>query len=117
MKRRLPKLMVILLLCVPSLLRAENLMDIYERALQNDPLIRQAEAKQSAAGESRTQGLARFFPTLAASAASGREWRRNRIASLDDLFPANQEYWNQSFSVNLTQPLFHWDHWIQLSQS
>lgn len=109
--------MVILLLCVPSLLRAENLMDIYERALQNDPLIRQAEAKQSAAGESRTQGLARFFPTLAASAASGREWRRNRIASLDNLFPANQEYWNQSFSVNLTQPLFHWDHWIQLSQS
>ncbi|MSS76617.1 MAG: channel protein TolC [Methyloglobulus sp.] len=117
MKRRLPKLMVILLLCVPSLLRAENLMDIYERALQNDPLIRQAEAKQSAAGESRTQGLARFFPTLAASAASGREWRRNRIASLDNLFPANQEYWNQSFSVNLTQPLFHWDHWIRLSQS
>jgi outer membrane protein len=117
MKRRLPKLMVMLLLCVPALLRAENLMEIYERALQNDPLIRQAEAKRSAAGESRTQGLARFFPTLAASAASGREWRHNRIASLNNLFPANQEYWNHSFSVNLTQPLFHWDHWIRLSQS
>jgi outer membrane protein len=92
-------------------------MDIYERALQNDPLIRQAEAKQSAAGESRIQGLARFFPTLAATAASGREWRHNKIVSLNNLFPANQEYWNNNFSVNLTQPLFHWDHWIQLSQS
>jgi len=117
MRRRLNNLIAVLLISAPSLLRAENLMDIYERALQNDPIVKQAEAKQSAAGESRTQGLARFFPTLAATGASGREWRHNRIASLNNLFPANQEYWNHNFSVNLTQPLFHWEHWIQLSQS
>ncbi len=92
-------------------------MAIYELALKNDPTIKKAEANQSAAGESRNQGFARFFPTIAASGASNREWRHSTIASLNNLFPANQEYWNNSFGVNLTQPLFHWDHWVQLSQS
>ena len=92
-------------------------MAIYERALANDPVIKQAEAKQSAAGESRQQGLARFFPNVAVSGTSGREWRHNKIASLNALFPASQEYWNHSFSLNVNQPLFHWDHWTQLSQS
>lgn len=117
MRQRLTNLIAVLLISVPCLLRAENLVDIYERALQNDPIVKQAEAKQSAAGESRSQGLARFFPTVAATGASGREWRHNKIKSLTNLFPASQEYWNSSFSVNLTQPLFHWDHWVQLSQS
>ena len=92
-------------------------MAIYERALENDPIIKQAEANQSAIGESRKQGLARFFPTIAATGSSSREWRHNSIASLSNLFPANQEYWNNLINVNLTQPLFHWDHWVQLSQS
>lgn len=98
-------------------LRAENLMAIFERALQNDPIIKQIEAKRSAAGENRDQGLARLFPTIALKGASGREWRHNRIVSLNNLFPTSQEYWNHSFSLTLTQPLFHWDHWVKLSQS
>jgi outer membrane protein len=117
MKRRFSRLMAILLASAPSLLWAEDLMTIYERALQNDPIIKQAEAKQAAAGENRTQGLARFFPTLAATGTSAREWRHNKIASLNSLFPANQEYWSNAFNINLTQPLFHWEHWVQLSQS
>jgi len=28
-----------------------------------------------------------------------------------------QNYSDNNFNVNLTQPLFHWEHWIQLSQS
>lgn len=94
-------------------------MDVFERALQNDPLLKQLEAKQSSAGESRHQGLARFFPTVGVTGASGREWRHNRIASLsaNGLFPASQEYWAHSFSLNFSQPLFHWDHWTQLSQA
>ena len=115
--QRFNLLIAVLLFCLPNILQADDLLTIFERALQNDPIVKQAEAKKSAAGESRDQGLARFFPTLTASAASGREWRHNRIASLNNLFPANQEYWNHSFNVNLTQPLFHWDHWVQLSQA
>jgi outer membrane protein len=116
MRQGLTGFIAALLLSVPSLVWAENLMDIYERALQNDPLIKQAEAKQSAAGETRDQGLARFFPTVAASAASNKEWLHNAKAQTFR-GPTNQDYWNNTFGLNLTQPLFHWDHWVQLSQS
>ncbi len=111
--------LILLFISVSPTLWAENLIEIYERALQNDPTIKQAEAKQSAAGESRTQGLARFFPTVSATGASSREWLHNKKAFLSNqgLFPASQEYWNHSFTLNLTQPLFHWDHWVRLSQS
>lgn len=117
MRRQLTNLITALLMCAPSLLWAEDLMAVYERALQNDPLIKQAEAKQGSSGENRTQGLARFFPTLVATGTTAREWQNNKIASLNNLFPANQEYWDSAFSINLTQPLFHMEHWVQLSQS
>jgi outer membrane protein len=99
-----------------STARAEDLIDIYELALQNDPVIKEAEAKRNAAGESRVQGLARFFPTLAATGSSSREWLHNKKAGTFR-GPANQEYWDHNFSINLTQPVFHWEHWAQLSQA
>ncbi|WP_411727199.1 TolC family outer membrane protein [Methyloglobulus sp.] len=114
MRRRLTNLFAVLLISLPSLPRAENLMDIYGLALQNDPITKEAEAKQSAAGESRDQGLARFFPTLAATGGSSRNWFNTRKLNFQG---TDQEYWNNNFSLNLSQPLFHWDHWIQLSQS
>ncbi len=114
--QRVYKLIAVLLLSTPSLLQAEDLMDIYERAVQNDPIIKQTEAKRSAAGESKNQGLARFFPNLAATGSSSREWLNNQKAGTFR-GPEFQEYWNHTFSLNLTQPLFHWEHWVQLSQS
>jgi outer membrane protein len=113
--QRAYKLIAVLLLGIPSLLRAEDLMDIYERALQNDPIIKQTEAKRSAAGESRNQGLARFFPYLAATGSSSREWLNTEKGTFRG--PTFQEYWNHTLSLNLTQPIFHWENWVQLSQS
>jgi outer membrane protein len=107
----------LLVLLLPVGAKAENLMASYARALENDPTMKQAEAKRLSIKESRKQGLAQFFPTVSVVGNSGREWRHNRIADLRNLFPPSQEYWNHSFSLNLTQPLFHWDHWVQLSQT
>jgi outer membrane protein len=108
------KLFALLLIISPSLTWADDLITIYERALQNDPIIKQFEAKQSSAGESRDQSLARFFPTLAATGTSSRNWFHTRKVTFQG---RDQEYWNNNFSLNLTQPLFHWEHWVQLSQS
>ena len=116
MKPQIIRLFALLIVIIPALSSAEDLIAIYERALQNDPVIKQFEAKQSAAGESRNQGLARFFPTLDATAASSRNWLHNKKAGTFR-GPTNQEYWDNTFSLNLTQPVFHWEHWVQLSQS
>jgi outer membrane protein len=110
------KLLLLLSLSLPPNIRAEDLLGIYERALQNDPVIKQAEAKQSSAKETREQSLARFFPNLSVTGSTARNWQHNRKKSLNSFFP-NQEYWENSFSLDLIQPVFHWDHWVQLDQS
>lgn len=97
---------------------ALDLSEAYQLALQNSPVIKQAEAKQSALNESKDQGIARFLPTVSVTAAASRDRLHNNRAGRDFRGPlVNQEYWNQTFNVNLKQPLFHWDYWIQLSQS
>lgn len=98
-------------------LHAQNLSQTYELAVQNAPVLKQAQAKQSAIGESKDQSIARFLPNISATGASSKEQLHNKKTGSFRGPDAHQDYWNNTFNVNLTQPLFHWDHWIQLSQS
>jgi outer membrane protein len=108
---------IISLLTGISPLQAQDLSETYELALQNAPTLKQAQAKQSAIGESKDQSIARFLPNISATGASSTNHLHNK--KTDDFRgpDANQEFWDNTFNVNLTQPLFHWDYWIQLSQS
>ena len=47
-----------------SAIKSENLSDIYELALKNDPLLRAAEATYRAGKENKAQGIAGLLPTL-----------------------------------------------------
>ena len=51
--------------------RAENLMQIYQRALQNDPVIREAEAVYMAEVEAKPQARSNVLPSLSFSAGAG----------------------------------------------
>jgi outer membrane protein len=109
--------MIVSLLTGISPLHAQNLTETYELALQNAPVLKQAQAKQSAIGESKDQSIARFLPNISATGASSKNHLHNNKTTTFQGPAVNQEFWNNTFNVNLTQPLFHWDHWIQLSQS
>lgn len=96
-------------------------METYELGLQNDPVLKEALANQLSTGELKDQSIARFLPNLSATGTSSRDWLHNRKAKKGAFTfqgaQVNQEYWNHRFDLNLAQPLFHWEHWIQLSQS
>ncbi|MCK9395286.1 MAG: TolC family outer membrane protein [Methylobacter sp.] len=100
-----------------SPLYAQDLSETYALALQNAPVLKQAQAKQSAVGESRDQSIARFLPNISAAGASSKQHLHNKKTNTYQGPAVNQEFWNNTFNLNLTQPLFHWEHWIQLSQS
>lgn len=51
-----------------------DLLSVYDRALENDPQIREAEATRRADREARPQALAALLPGLSASANAGRSW-------------------------------------------
>ncbi len=99
---------------------AQDLVEVYTQALEYDPILKQALARQYANAEFKDQGIARLLPTISATGASSREWLHNKKAGAGFDFrgpQVNQEFWNNTFSLNFVQPVFRWDHWVQLSQS
>jgi outer membrane protein len=122
----IPKLFALTILLIGTApVKAQNLSEIVDLALQNDPTLKKVEAERSAREEFKNQSLARFFPNLSAVGRSSREFLHNKKAigattlrDIDFRGPqVNQEYWSHTFDLNMTQPVFHWDHWVQLSQS
>ena len=57
------------MLILASAARAEDLKAVYERALVNDPQIREADALRRASRESKPQALAALLPQVSGSAS------------------------------------------------
>lgn len=96
-------------------IKAQDLSETFQLALQNDPVLKQFYYNKFSVAESKSQSIAQMLPTISATGASSRD----RIDNKKNNFQSNavQNYWNHSFFINFTQPVFHWDHWVELSQS
>lgn len=94
---------------------ADDLMDIYRLALQNDPAFKISDINQLVVAETKSQSIAQMLPSLNLQAGSSRNRLNNAKASF--LGSGLQHYWDHSLSMSLTQPVFHWDHWVQLDQA
>lgn len=93
---------------------AEDLIEVYKLARDNDAQLRQAAAVRDSVYESRPQALARLLPTL--SASSEKRWFHiNPQNSSRDLGSTNPKRFN--LSLDLSQPIYHREFWIQLEQS
>jgi outer membrane protein len=108
-------IIVVFLTGISPIAYAQDLLEIYELALQNDPILKQSLANQLAIGESKNQSVANFLPNVSATGLG----TANRLTNNRTTYQGSgiQKYLDKSLTVNLTQPLFHWEHWIQLSQS
>jgi outer membrane protein len=111
---------------------AADLLAVYQRALQNDPQLREAEANRLAALESKPQALAAMLPQLAGSLLAGKE---------RDSGPYNQSYTvaapftggaplvetedfdgttlthTHKYGADLKQNLFRWENWVALQRA
>jgi outer membrane protein len=94
---------------------AQDLVETFQLAFKNDPNLKKSHYSQLSVAETRSQSIGQMLPTISASAASSR----NRLNNKKSTFQGSgvQKYWDHGFSINLVQPIFHWDHWVQLSQS
>jgi outer membrane protein len=108
----------ILLLCIISNnICAQDLLGIYELGLQNDPELRQAHANLQAVRETKSQSIAQMLPNVSLSASKSHDRFTSQKTTFRSVVSSDQEFWSQRFSLNLVQPIFHWDHWVQLGQS
>lgn len=95
--------------------QAQDLVETFQLAINNDPQLKKAYFTQYSAGENRTQSIANLLPTISVTAKSSRERINNTKGNFQSA--GVQNYWNHGFSINFSQPVFHWEHWIQLDQS
>lgn len=94
-----------------------DLVQIYELAKKNDPAFAQAEYIKRTALESRRQAFAGFLPTVMAEA----EYidTSQDIVSSDNAYFASgtSDFGSTTYTVSLTQPIFHYATWIRYDQS
>ena len=89
---------------------SENLLDIYNEALQNDPTYRAAEYSYLADKEIVVQGRAALLPSLTLSGSTNwNEYYQDK--------QLQQQYNSFSSSARITQPLFRLDTWFQFRQA
>ena len=103
------KFFLLALLLISTSISSENLNDIYQLALSNDPLLKSAEATYRAGKESKKQGIAGLLPSLNVTGTTN--WNEARIE--DTLI---DEYNSNSYSGVISQPLFRLDKWFKFRQ-
>ncbi|HEY5806345.1 MAG TPA: TolC family outer membrane protein [Povalibacter sp.] len=104
---------------------AADLMEVYQRAVQNDPQIREADANRLASRESKPQALAAMLPQISA----GGSYEKTSSEG-SDVFPDNtlgqlrfvnrdneQDIDSTSYQIQLRQTLFRWDQWSMLKRA
>ena len=101
-------LLIVVLSC--SYLSAENILEIYNEALENDPTYRSAEYSYLADKEIVVQGRAALLPSITLSGSTNwNEYYQNDVLQ--------QEYNSFSKSARITQPLFRLDTWFNFKRS
>ncbi|MDJ0919317.1 MAG: TolC family outer membrane protein [Woeseiaceae bacterium] len=107
---------------LPGVGNAESLLEIYQQALQSDPLIHEAEARRLAALEAAPQARGALFPQINASG----DWTTSESSgtSVDadasgafGTFSSESDSEVTQWQVSLRQTLFRWDQIVGLRRA
>jgi outer membrane protein len=103
----------------------ESLIDVYQRALTNDPAIREAEATYLATAEVKPQAFSLLLPTLTLGVNRQHQYNDTEIRSgaTDPItgLPIGSrqtlESDSEGYRVTLTQSVFDWSNYKTLQQA
>ena len=106
-------------ICVASATaRAEDLLLVYERALANDPQIREADANRLATREAKPQALSALLPQINGIAVAGKSDSSGSQAvftgGLFNVVPFSSNPATRHYGVTLQQSVFSWANWMSL---
>src|ERR1700689_2822774 len=124
------RLLILIAFCVSaSPAPAADLLAVYQRALQNDPQLREAEATRLASLESKPQAIAALLPQISGSGTISQEKDKGQSNQTEEV-QANGENFVESFpfngrvdttthkyGVDLSQNLFNWNNWVALKRA
>ena len=96
-----------------SMSRADDLIEVFERALTSDPQLLAEAASQRAVSELDSQATARFLPQISLSASNGKVRRRSSAMT----FGGNNEYNSHGYTLSLIQPIYRPESLIKSTQA
>lgn len=119
---RFPLLLPLTTLLVSNLASGDTLMQVYEKAVRSDPLVREADANKLATQEGRPITRGALLPQVSGTAAYGNSTANgsttNQIGDIIASSPIDsRNYYARTWTVQLRQSVFRWDQWVQLSQA
>ncbi len=119
------------LIALPTFAVAEDLLTVYERAVQTDPLIRESEALRRAAREARPQAISSLLPQFSGSASKQKDEQKGSrsiaqvisnpgaqqgqilVQTVTGVSDPETERW----SLDLSLSLFRWENWVALKRA
>ena len=109
-------------LLASGLASADTLMQVYEKAVRSDPLIREAEANRLATREGRPIALSSLLPQLSGRANYGTGTAEGEATTFFGGVSAPREVDTRdnrisSWTLELRQSVFRWDQWVQLNRT
>ena len=104
---------------VAPLAGAADLGSIYQQALKNDPLIREADANRLAARESKPQALSALLPQLTAGVGydDSDSDGTSPFGSQGQPGDFERQAERKSWDVTLRQSVFRWQNWAALRRA
>jgi outer membrane protein len=101
---------------------ADSLLDVYQRALQNDPTIREAEAQYLALAEAKPQARSALLPNLALTGTVSNSYTDTVGGAVQPsgIPLGSRSIFDQDghgYSVSLTQTIFDWGRYTTLKQA
>src|SRR6202166_1317863 len=125
------RLLSLFVLCVVAASApAADLLAVYQRALQNDPQLREAEATRLAALETKPQALAALLPQISGSGLVTREHDSGSSNITQPLssppgpvllqtypFDGRIITTTHKYGIDLKQNLFRWENWVALQRA
>lgn len=107
---------------LPTLVSAASLLEIYQQALQSDPLIHEAEARRLASLEARPQARGALFPQISASGDWTKDDSSGTSVDADSSgnfgsFSSETDSETTQWQFSLRQTLFRWDQIVGLRRA
>ncbi|MGR9074076.1 MAG: TolC family outer membrane protein [Gammaproteobacteria bacterium] len=91
------------------------MLTTFDQAVEKDPRLKKSLANLYSVNENKPQSIAKLLPSLSIAGTSSRDRIFNKKGGFRGA--GEQSFWSHALTLNLTQPVFHWDYWVQLSQS
>ena len=115
LQRTLAPLIASLLISPAS--QAEDLLQVYQAALQSDPVLRAQESAFDATSYSQRQTKSLYYPNISFDASVSQNSSEITAPAGSTVATGNFDTDTTSYGLTLSQPLYRWDYISQLRQA